>query len=105
RFSHLLTRDAAYEALPKAARADLHERYSAWLEQSGGHLVELDEVVAFHLEQAVRYRAELGRPDDGTLSDRARRRLTAGGYRAARRPDYGAAAGVVTRARGLTRAT
>src|SRR5918999_935479 len=29
RFRHLLIRDAAYEALPKATRADLHERFGA----------------------------------------------------------------------------
>ena len=33
RFRHLLVRDAAYGALPKAARADLHERYGRWIEQ------------------------------------------------------------------------
>ena len=35
RFRHLLIRDAAYDALPKATRADLHERFAAWLEQHG----------------------------------------------------------------------
>jgi predicted ATPase len=54
RFRHLLIRDAAYDSLPKAARAALHERFAAWLEERGAGLVELDEneaVVA--LEQAV----------------------------------------------------
>ncbi len=32
RFRHLLIRDAAYEALPKAVRADLHRRFADWLE-------------------------------------------------------------------------
>src|SRR4029077_19431410 len=31
RFRHLLIRDAAYEALPKAVRAELHGRFAAWL--------------------------------------------------------------------------
>ena len=35
RFRHLLIRDAAYEALPKAARAELHERLAVWLEERG----------------------------------------------------------------------
>ena len=35
RFHHLLLRDAAYEALPKSVRADLHERFADWLEQHG----------------------------------------------------------------------
>ncbi len=33
RFRHLLIRDAAYDALPKATRAELHERFAAWLEE------------------------------------------------------------------------
>ena len=65
RFRHLLIRDAAYEALPKAARAELHERFAAWLEEHGAELVELDEILGYHLEQACLYRAELGTPDDG----------------------------------------
>ncbi|MGH2694250.1 MAG: AAA family ATPase, partial [Actinomycetota bacterium] len=77
RFRHLLIRDAAYDALPKAVRAELHERFAAWLEEHGADLVELDEVLGYHLEQACRYRAELGATDDGALAAAARRRLTA----------------------------
>src|SRR5262249_46410903 len=36
RFRHLLLRDAAYDSMPKAKRAELHERYAAWLEERGG---------------------------------------------------------------------
>src|SRR5579875_2433264 len=39
RFRHLLIRDAAYEGLPKAARADLHGRFAGWLESHGRDLV------------------------------------------------------------------
>ena len=60
RFRHLLIRDAAYDALPKAVRAELHQRFAAWLEEHGAELVELDEILGYHLEQACRYRAELG---------------------------------------------
>ncbi len=35
RFRHLLIRDAAYDALPKAVRADLHLRFADWLEAHG----------------------------------------------------------------------
>ena len=35
RFRHLLIRDAAYDGLPKAARAELHERFAEWLEEHG----------------------------------------------------------------------
>jgi tetratricopeptide (TPR) repeat protein len=96
RFRHLLLRDAAYESLPKAMRADLHGRYATWLEREGT-LVELDELLGYHLEQACRYRAELGLPDD-QLASAARRRLTAGGHRAALRQDYGAAVSLFERA-------
>jgi class 3 adenylate cyclase/tetratricopeptide (TPR) repeat protein len=96
-FRHLLIRDAAYDALPKATRADLHQRFAAWLEEHGAELVELDEILAYHLEQTYTYRAELGVPDDA-LAAAARRRLTAAGRRAHRRADYDAAVSLLTRA-------
>ena len=68
RFRHLLIRDAAYEALPKSSRADLHQRLAAWLEAHGTELVELDEILGYHLEQACAYRAELGLPSDDALT-------------------------------------
>ncbi len=101
RFRHLLIRDAAYDALPKATRAELHERFAAWLEQHGAELVELDEILGYHLEQACRYRAELGLPTDGELAAAARRRLTAAGRRAKLRQDYRAAASLLERAAAL----
>src|SRR6266536_1668032 len=91
RFRHLLIRDAAYEALPKTTRAELHERFATWLEQHGAELVELDELLGYHLEQACRYHAELGLPSDDELTAAARRRLTAAGRRASFRQDPGAA--------------
>jgi class 3 adenylate cyclase/tetratricopeptide (TPR) repeat protein len=98
RFRHILIRDAAYDALPKAIRADLHERLASWLEEHWTELVELDELLGYHLEQACRYRAELGTPDDGILAAAARRRLVAGGQRAAGRQDYDAAGSLLERA-------
>jgi tetratricopeptide (TPR) repeat protein len=100
-FRHLLIRDAAYEALPKATRADLHVRLAAWLEHSARALVELDEILAYHLEQACRYRVEVGLPEDDALATAARRRLTDAGQRAARRQDYDAAASLFERAAAL----
>ncbi len=98
RFRHLLLRDAAYEALPKGVRAELHERFATWLEQRGAELVELDELVGYHLEQACRYHAELGLPSDDELPVAARRRLTAAGRRAMVRVDSGAAVSLLERA-------
>jgi class 3 adenylate cyclase len=93
RFRHLLIRDTAYDALPKAVRADLHERFAVWLEEHGASLVELDEIVGFHLEQAYRYRLELGPLDTETaaLGGRAAERLLRGAKRADERGDKAAA--------------
>ena len=101
RFRHILIRDAAYDALPKATRADLHERFASWLEDRGTELVELDELLGYHLEQAHRYRAELGTLGDGILGASARRHLMAGGHRAALRQDFGAAVSLLERAASL----
>jgi class 3 adenylate cyclase/tetratricopeptide (TPR) repeat protein len=102
RFRHLLIRDAAYDGLPKAVRADLHARFADWLDEHGRSLVERDEIVGYHLEQASRYRAELGQPD-AALADRAAARLTAAGNRAVDRQDYRAGAALLGRAAKLVR--
>jgi len=101
RFRHLLIRDTAYNALWKATRADLHERFADWLEQRGD-LVELDEIVGYHLEQAARYKDELGQPDL-ILSERAGDRLAAAGRRALWRGDERAARRLLERSLQLTR--
>jgi class 3 adenylate cyclase/tetratricopeptide (TPR) repeat protein len=103
RFRHLLIRDTAYEALPKATRAELHERFAVWLEEHGADLVELDEIVGYHLEQAYRYRAELGPLDDAAagIAARAGGRLVDAAERARERGDFRAAEGILTRAREL----
>jgi tetratricopeptide (TPR) repeat protein len=102
RFRHLLVRDAAYDALPKAVRADLHARFADWLDQHGHSLVERDEIVGYHLEQASRYVTELGRPDPD-VADRAALRLTAAGRRAGDRLDYRTAHALLSRAVELLR--
>jgi class 3 adenylate cyclase len=102
RFRHLLIRDAAYDALPKAIRSDLRRRFAAWLEERGRSLVELDEILGYHLEQAVRYQAELSRPDP-ELALVAGDRLAAAGRRAEGRADSRAAASLIERALVLTR--
>jgi class 3 adenylate cyclase/tetratricopeptide (TPR) repeat protein len=101
RFRHLLIRDAAYDALPKSVRADLHRRLADWLEAKGG-LVELDEVAGYHLEQAAGYQSELGLPDL-TLALRAGDRLLAAARRASDRDDGPAALILFQRALSLTR--
>jgi hypothetical protein len=103
RFRHLLIRDAAYEALPKATRAELHERFADWLEENAPSLVELDEIVGYHLEQAYRYRAELGPIDDAAraIAPRAAERLLAAVKRAHERGDVPALESLAPRAAAL----
>ncbi|MCI4355080.1 MAG: AAA family ATPase, partial [Thermoplasmata archaeon] len=99
-FRHLLIRDEAYGSIPKATRADLHERFAAWLDQMAGPLGERDEIVGYHLEQAYRYRAELGPIDDGmrTLARQAAERLAAAGRNAFARRDLSATVNLLARA-------
>jgi class 3 adenylate cyclase/tetratricopeptide (TPR) repeat protein len=103
RFRHLLIRDAAYDALPKATRAELHERFATWLGEHGADLIELDEVTGYHLERAYRYHVELGPGGPGAqaLARRAAERLAAAGGRASSRGDLRAAAGLLGRAEKL----
>ena len=101
RFRHILVRDAAYAALPKEQRADLHARFADWLERiAGGRLLEYEEVIAYHLEQAHHYRSELGLADELTslLASRAAAHLRAAGARAWGRHDAPAADNLLSRA-------
>ena len=111
RFRHLLIRDAAYQAMPKEQRADLHERFAAWLEQTAGdRLPEYEEILAYHLEQAYRYRVELGPPDERAraLAQAAAARLLSSADRAQERGDYATAQSLLERcaefSEGVTRA-
>jgi tetratricopeptide (TPR) repeat protein len=100
RFRHLLIRDAAYDALPKEVRAELHVRFAGWLERHGDELIELDEVLGYHLEQAARYRRELGRPDP-QVEREAALRLAEAGSKAVVRSDAPGAANLLERALAL----
>jgi len=95
RFRHQLIRDAAYEAAPKALRAELHERFADWLEGVGeGRVDEFEEILAYHLERAHRLLEELG-PLDETgreLGLRAAGHFAASARRASDRSDDRAAA-------------
>jgi class 3 adenylate cyclase/tetratricopeptide (TPR) repeat protein len=104
RFGHVLIRDVAYEAMPKELRAELHERFPDWIEQNaGGRATELEEIVAYHLEQAHRYRTELGPADARTreLGRRAAALLGRAGSRALDRGDMPAAVTLLQRALAL----
>ncbi|MDQ3552811.1 MAG: AAA family ATPase [Chloroflexota bacterium] len=104
RFRHLLIRDAAYGALAKADRAELHARFADWLEGvSGERVVEYHDIIGHHLEQAYRYRRDLGGAgdDDRDLITRATEHLIAAGRRALERNDQ-ASVGILFRVRALS---
>jgi tetratricopeptide (TPR) repeat protein len=101
RFRHLLIRDAAYQALAKQTRSELHERFAAWLERAAAdRLLEYEEIVAYHLEQAYRYRIELGTVDPRAqaLAQRAGTLLGDAGERADGRGDVAATVDLLGRA-------
>ena len=90
RFHHQLLRDVTYESLPKATRAELHERYAGWLEdKTGDRAEEFDEILGYHLQQAYEYRVVLGPLDEHgrQLAMRAGERLGHAGLRAHARGD------------------
>jgi class 3 adenylate cyclase len=100
-FRHLLLRDATYDAIPKQARAELHELFAVWVERTAGpRLRELEEIVGWHLEQAWRYRNELGMADQRNrrLAEAAATRLGGAGRRALGRGDLPAASKLLERA-------
>ncbi len=104
RFSHILVRDAAYESMPKRARAELHERFASWLQRKAGDRVgEFEEILGYHLEHAFRNRAELG-PTDATtaaLGRRATELLAGAGRRAFNHGDVSATVNLLSRAADL----
>jgi class 3 adenylate cyclase/tetratricopeptide (TPR) repeat protein len=99
RFRHVLIRDAAYEAVAKSVRADLHERFAGWLDSRQPDVLEQDEVVAYHLERASGYLLDLDQVDERAkaLKNRARRLLADAGHRALNRGDARGAANLLSR--------
>jgi class 3 adenylate cyclase/tetratricopeptide (TPR) repeat protein len=100
RFRHALIHEATYSAVPKEVRAELHEACAGWFAGKGA---ELDELVGYQLEQAVRHRLELGPLDERgrELAARAEDLLAAAGRRATARGDVPAAVTLLERAAAL----
>jgi class 3 adenylate cyclase/tetratricopeptide (TPR) repeat protein len=87
-FKHILIRDIAYDAIPKAERSRAHDEFGRWLERTAGQRVdEYADIVGYHAEQAFLLAQELGEPDLQTLGMRAYRGLVASGARAKQRGD------------------
>jgi class 3 adenylate cyclase/tetratricopeptide (TPR) repeat protein len=102
RFRHLLIRDAAYEGMAKETRAELHERFARWLEGvAPERLSEVQPIVGYHLEQAVRYRQDLGTRFGSEVGREAAGHLGEAGKRALARADVHAAVNLLDRALAL----
>jgi class 3 adenylate cyclase/tetratricopeptide (TPR) repeat protein len=101
RFRHLLIRDAAYDAIPKHERADLHEVFASWFERvAGARVAEQEEILGYHLEQVCRLQSELGVVDEstGAIARRAAEHLGVAGRRSYERGDTAAVINLLTRA-------
>jgi tetratricopeptide (TPR) repeat protein len=101
RFTHILIRDAAYAAIPKTIRAQLHERFADWIEgKSRGRAGEYEEILGYHLEQACRAWSEMGSKNGHiqALGKRAALQLASAGRRAFARGDMPAAVSLMSRA-------
>jgi class 3 adenylate cyclase/tetratricopeptide (TPR) repeat protein len=102
RFRHALTREAAYDAIPKSVRVRLHTAAAERLAREPDGEAR-DERIGYHLEQAHRAVTDLGEVGipPRELGERAGSHLAAAGRAAAARGDVRAAAGLLERAAGL----
>jgi ATP/maltotriose-dependent transcriptional regulator MalT len=100
RFRHGLLRDVDYQSVPKAIRADVHERFAKWLEDSHPDEGDSDEIAGHHLEHAYRYSQELDldAPKVQALALEAGLRFRIAGSRVLLRSDMAAASRLLERA-------
>lgn len=104
RFHHILIRDAAYRRLLKKTRAQLHQRVGEWTERTSVSLTgDHEAAIAHHLEQAYRYRLDLGLDDAETaaLGRRAAALLQVAAASSLARDDLPAAGAFAVRALAL----
>ncbi len=67
-FKHVLTRDVAYESLPRRERPPAHATVAAWLERTAGdRAVEFAEVLAYHYGTAAGLERDAGLSADPAL--------------------------------------
>ncbi|HEY6796235.1 MAG TPA: BTAD domain-containing putative transcriptional regulator [Kineosporiaceae bacterium] len=99
-FRHILVQEATYRAIPKSARARLHERLANWAETQTGHdSPQRIERLGHHLAQATVYYRELAQfePAD-SLAGRATEYLVQAGTTALAVGDATAAVRALERA-------
>jgi class 3 adenylate cyclase/tetratricopeptide (TPR) repeat protein len=72
-FKHILTRDVAYETLPRRERGRAHASVAEWIETTAGERrSEFAELLAHHYDEA--YRGELESEHDPDLTEKLRAR-------------------------------
>jgi len=81
---HALTREVAYESVPKAKRARLHASFAGWLERGAEGDDEHASLLAYHYAQAVRPEdVDLAWPSEHEQIDRLREQAVRWSRRAA----------------------
>jgi class 3 adenylate cyclase/tetratricopeptide (TPR) repeat protein len=82
-FWHALVRDVAYGQIPRASRAERHQRAAAWIEEKAGERAEdLADLLAHHYQTALELGQAAGQPHDPGLQEQAVRYLGLAGERA-----------------------
>jgi class 3 adenylate cyclase/tetratricopeptide (TPR) repeat protein len=82
-FWHALVRDVCYGQIPRAGRAERHQKAAAWIEQKAGERAEdLADVLAHHYLSALELSRAVGLPHDPRLQAQAVRYLGLAGERA-----------------------
>jgi class 3 adenylate cyclase/tetratricopeptide (TPR) repeat protein len=97
-FKHILMRDVAYGQVPKGRRAELHLRFSEWVNGLPSSADEFVEIVAWHLEQACLLAREVTRSPIEPPNHQAATTLADAGRRAERRESLREAYRYYTRA-------
>jgi class 3 adenylate cyclase/tetratricopeptide (TPR) repeat protein len=70
-FRHVLVRDVAYSQIPRAGRAERHQRAAGWIEELG-RPEDHAEMLAHHYLEALRLRRASGQEEGMELVERAR---------------------------------
>ena len=89
-FRHVLVRDVAYGQVPRAERAEKHQRAAEWIEALSTDREDRVEMLAHHYLSALEFARAAGQ-DVGSLADRARLALREAGDRAYNLSAWGAA--------------
>src|SRR5437899_8130291 len=72
-FQHGLTREVAYQSVPRARRAQLHAQFAGWLERVGGGRTDHVSLLAYHYAEAAQPDvADLAWGDNPADADRLR---------------------------------